>query len=121
MTVEKPQIVLDFDGVLHSYVSGWQGIDEIPDIPVAGAKDFLTEALTHFRIAIFSQRSREAKGRIAMKMWAMHHFGEDIQMQLEFPEQKPICLVTLDDRALTFVGVFPGMQQLLNFKSWQGR
>jgi hypothetical protein len=30
----KPILCLDFDGVIHSYSSGWKGADVIPDPPV---------------------------------------------------------------------------------------
>ena len=32
----KPTIILDFDGVIHSYTSGWQGADVIGDPPWRG-------------------------------------------------------------------------------------
>jgi hypothetical protein len=121
MSIEKPQIVLDFDGVLHSYTSGWQGISEIPDLPVSGTQAFLEKALQHFRIAVFSQRSKAAAGRIAMQCWVAHHMGEDLAQQLTFPAEKPICLVTIDDRVLPFTGSWPSIERIKNFKSWQGR
>jgi hypothetical protein len=62
-------LCLDFDGVLHSYSSGWKGARNIPDPPVAGAMEFLCEALSHFEVAIHSSRSRYFGGRRAMKAW----------------------------------------------------
>ena len=39
-----PAIVcLDFDGVIHSYSSGWKGPREIPDPPVPGAIRWIRE------------------------------------------------------------------------------
>src|ERR1700743_3429981 len=55
----KPILCLDFDGVIHSYASGWKGADVIPDPPVAGAIEFIREALKHFRVAIFSSRTNQ--------------------------------------------------------------
>src|SRR5271156_1345745 len=63
----KPILCLDFDGVIHSYSSGWKGADVIPDPPVAGAMQFIRDALEHFRVAIFSSRSNQPGGLDAMK------------------------------------------------------
>ncbi|MEQ8231747.1 MAG: hypothetical protein RLW61_04620 [Gammaproteobacteria bacterium] len=67
--IPKPTIVVDFDGVLHSYVSGWQGPRIITDPPVPGAMEFLVTALEHFTVAIQSSRSHAFGGRRAMKQW----------------------------------------------------
>ena len=72
----KPILSLDFDGVIHSYTSGWQGARNIPDPPVDGAIKFLTEATEHFTVAIFSSRSRYWGGRRAMKRYLFEHAQE---------------------------------------------
>ena len=40
----KPILCLDFDGVIHSYTSGWKGARIILDPPVPGALDFILAA-----------------------------------------------------------------------------
>ena len=48
----KWTIAADCDGVLHSYVSGWQGADSLPDPPVPGAIEWLEDVTKHFEVAI---------------------------------------------------------------------
>ena len=67
--MSKPILCLDFDGVCHSYTSGWQGADNIPDPPVEGLFEFLIEAHQHFSIHIYSSRSHQEGGIIAMNKW----------------------------------------------------
>lgn len=38
----KKIIAVDFDGVLHSYISGWKGARNIPDPPTPGAIRWLS-------------------------------------------------------------------------------
>ena len=66
-----PAECLDFDGVLHSYTSGWKGADVIPDPPVEGAIAFLREAVKHFQVEIFSSRSHQPGGGYAMRDWLL--------------------------------------------------
>lgn len=70
----KPILCLDFDGVIHSYSSGWKGAHIIPDGPVPGALDFIVEATKTWSVAIFSSRSKSLRGRWAMKDWLYRHF-----------------------------------------------
>jgi hypothetical protein len=123
----KPIICLDFDGVLHSYTSGWQGARLIPDAPVDGAIDFIENMLhAGWDVAIHSSRSRHFGGIRAMRAWLKHHSGSAWWETMSGPGIedarfvwfKPPALVTLDDRAMTFTGVFPSIDVLRNFKPW---
>lgn len=129
--MSKPILCLDFDGVIHSYTSGWKGADTIPDPPVDGAMKFIWDATEHFRVAIFSSRSNQAGGLSAMRAWLYHHFrsywgthamqADDKLGEIEWPTEKPAALVTIDDRALTFDGTWPSIDALKNFKPWNKR
>lgn len=63
----KPILCLDFDGVIHSYSSGWKGASVIPDPPVPGALEFIVQALEQFEVHILSSRSHQWGGKSAMK------------------------------------------------------
>lgn len=118
MTKHKPLLCVDFDGVIHSYTSGWEAPDIIRDLPVPGAMMFLAEAVQVFNVAIFSARTRQPGGLAAMQNWMMKHAPECLFVQLQWPTEKPPARVSIDDRAVTFTGVWPDMQELLDFKPW---
>lgn len=65
----KPTLVLDFDGVIHGYASGWKGPRTIPDAPVPGALQFIVEALDQFNLCVSSSRSHYWFGRMAMRRY----------------------------------------------------
>jgi hypothetical protein len=118
-----PILVLDFDGVCNSYTSGWQGATVIPDPPVPGMWDFLEAALHHFTLAVYSSRSHAPGGIAAMQAWFLRYadsgFRQDIVKKwLQFPHEKPPAFLTLDDRALTFTGVWPALETLRAFQPW---
>jgi hypothetical protein len=123
---KKPILCLDFDGVIHSYSSGWQGADVISDPPVDGAIGFMLAALKHFDIVIFSSRSSQRGGLAAMQCWLRKHAGAAWYESLDglgieavrFVTEKPPALVTIDDRALTFDGTWPSIESLKSFKPW---
>lgn len=149
----KPILCLDFDGVIHSYKSGWKGARNIPDEPVAGALEFIVGALEQFDVAILSSRSHQFLGRYAMKKWlkaayvalAIKNFDSTPQWLQEYigrtqsmdpwedevewaarlivkaikwPLFKPAAMVTIDDRALTFPGTWPRLDELKRFQPW---
>lgn len=63
-------ICVDFDGVIHSYTSGWQRASVILDPPVPGAFEWLQSLLdAGFKVAIFSSRSHQEGGIDGMQNW----------------------------------------------------
>lgn len=147
-------LCLDFDGVLHSYTSGWKGPRTIPDPPVPGALEFIVAAQERFHVHIFSSRSRYWFGRAAMRRWLRAHLvalgtdglipewwnryvcalafadpwpdevrfaAERVVGRLKFPSEKPPAHVTLDDRALTFAGTWPSLEEIESFRPWNKR
>ena len=112
-----PILCVDFDGVIHSYTSGWKGVTEIPDPPVPGAIAFLTEALKHFHVCIYSSRSN-LEGIDAMQAWLAKHSHPDLVDAISWPTTKPSAFVTLDDRAIRFTGEWPNLEELKMFKPW---
>lgn len=76
---KKPIIVLDFDGVIHGYQSGWKGAAIIPDPPVPGALEFIVTALDHFEVNILSSHSHQWGGRRAMKKWLFDRLLKEFQ------------------------------------------
>ena len=127
-----PVLCLDFDGVLHSYSSGWKGASNIPDNPVDGAIEWLDSLVEDgeavcamaprfrtFDVCIYSSRSSQFGGRRAMRKWLLKHgFRKDKIENLRFPLVKPAAQMTIDDRALTFNGTFPTIIEMKSFKPW---
>jgi len=129
----KPILCLDFDGVIHSYTSGWKGADVITDDVVAGFFPWLVEAQKVFDVHVFSSRSHQSGGMLAMLNWLYKeaarvcNSGDTIRFlpsfvdaidSLYWPTHKPPAMVTLDDRALQFQGVWPDVARLQQFRPW---
>lgn len=117
-------LATDFDGVLHSFTSGWTGPRDIPDSPTEGAIPWLKLLLKvkHLQVIIFSARIYHWGGKRAMKKW-LHRWGltkREIS-KIKFVYRKPICQFLLDDRAVCFRGVFPTYNKIMNFKPWHGK
>jgi hypothetical protein len=140
LTGRKPILCLDFDGVCHSYTSGWKGADVIPDAPVDGLFEFLEQATQLFEVNIFSSRSGQNGGLKAMQDWLRQHWQEWIPQRyggsysipnggtvpvsaffvqsIVWPTEKPPAFVGIDDRVITFTGNWPSITALKNFKPW---
>jgi hypothetical protein len=100
--MSKRTICLDFDGVIHSYTSGFQGVDVIADPPVPGAREAVVELLDFgYDVTVFSTRCISFKGSEAMRAWLRKHQFDD---RLRVSADKPPALLYVDDRGYRFEG-----------------
>jgi hypothetical protein len=118
-------VVVDFDGVLHSYSSGWEGPGIARDAPVPGAIAWLEslvadgEGSGEFAVAVSSARSSSAIGRRAVREWLLSHgLSERALSLIAFPVTKPRAFVTIDDRVIQFRGEFPSVSEIAGFEPW---
>lgn len=103
-------ICLDFDGVIHSYRSGWCGAEHIPDPPVHGTARAIDRLRKDYRVVIHSSRCATLEGRNAIKAWlAKYEIVVD-----EVCTHKPPALAYIDDRAIRFRGNWGEMMSELN-------
>ena len=123
--MRKPILCLDFDGVVHSYASGWKGARTIPDDPVPGALNFIIDAIeAGWDVVIHSSRAKYFGGISAMRAWLQKHAGNQWDTMgpsfcdVRFVRWKPAALITIDDRALTFTGQWPSLDSLKAFRPW---
>lgn len=138
----KPILVLDFDGVIHGYQSGWKGVEVVPDPPVPGAIEALLGYLEHFTVCIVSSRFNYWKDSAeipnvgphsAVTRWLIKHgvpmgqvnpmadLGELDPGRINLCAAKPAALLTIDDRAWTFAGRFPTAEEIRAFRPWKGK
>jgi hypothetical protein len=138
MANKKPILCLDFDGVVHSYTSGWKGAATIPDPPVEGFFEWAIEARKYFTLIIHSSRFSGEDGHDgaqAAKEWCHEHMRKWFDAHPEkheailtdgagplgfgFSATKPPAFLTIDDRGWHFDGTWPDPAELLRFKTWQ--
>ncbi len=93
-------VCLDFDGVIHSYRSGWCGADIIPDPPLHGAREAIARLRNHFRVVVHSARCAVPEGLEAIAAWLQKH---DIVVD-EVCAHKPPASMYVDDRGVPFRG-----------------
>lgn len=128
----QKHIWLDFDGVLHSYESGWEGADVINDDPVVDPEtgrtsiQWLTSLLQsgHFVVHIWSRRGADPRsgGIGAMKVWLQKHgLAPRYLKRLKFETDKPDAFLFIDDRAMAFDGEFPDPLEVKQFQPWWNR
>lgn len=98
-------LCIDFDGVLHSYTSGWQGHDVVADSPVAGAREACQRLHdVGWKLYVLSSRSKLEP----VQAWlAKHNFPP-----MTLTRVKPIAIAYIDDRAVRFDGDWDALRKL---------
>jgi hypothetical protein len=110
--MSQQTVSIDFDGVIHSYVTGWSGECVLPDPPVAGAVKFIGDLLVSgYQVVILSTRARSPEARHVMRSY-MIAAGLDAEQakRLVITNVKMPALLYIDDRGFRFEGVFPSME-----------
>lgn len=118
----RETLCLDFDGVIHSYTSGWRGATSLPDPPVPGALEWIATMIDHYDIVIHSTRGRESGAHEAMRQYLIDHgLSPTIVKRIRFPRQKPPARVYIDDRGFRFEGSFPSLDEIARLVPWNRR
>ena len=112
----KQTVVFDFDGVIHSYTSGWIGPACIPDPPVPGIKEAIAEIrAAGYEVVVVSTRCATTEGHGAVRAWLIDHEIEVDAVKME----KPPAIVYIDDRAICFDGKPESLLgKIREFKPW---
>lgn len=133
--MSKRTLCLDFDGVIHSYTSGWSRANHVADPVTPGFVVWLMRADLYFTISIFSSRSHQPGGKEAMKNYVWSAICKELDVnghpdesdyaiklfdRLQWPDVKPSAFITIDDRALTFTGDWRDFEprDLGSFQPW---
>lgn len=112
---KRPTVVFDFDGVIHSYQSGWKGDTTIADPPTEGINFAIYDLQKDFEIVIVSSRCRSEEGRNAIIKWCNQNGIYFDKVMAE----KPPAVCYIDDRAICFDGHSSSLpEKVRNFKSW---
>jgi len=114
----KKTIVFDFDGVIHSYISGWKGTTNIPDKPVEGIKEAIDKLRQDYKIVVVSTRCFQKGGIDAIKKWLEKY---DIKVD-GVAKEKPPAIMYVDDNAVCFDGNPKHLiEQIGKFNNWMNK
>ena len=112
----KKTVVFDFDGVIHSYTSGWKGTSVIPDPPVPGIKEAISDIrCAGYEVVVVSTRCATKEGHGAVRAWLIDNEIEVDGVKTE----KPPAIVYIDDRAICFDGEPDNLlKKISGFEPW---
>ena len=134
MSEFTPTLCIDFDGVIHSYERGWQG-GVIYGTATPGFFEWVERVRGKFKLVIYSSRSKDDAGVVAMGTWLHDQRNKWIAaggqrdpvepLTFDFAHEKPAAWLTIDDRAICFRGDWTNPElapdALQAFKPWMNK
>lgn len=115
-------VCIDFDGVIHDYSKGWQGVD-VFDKPIEGAaKGTMFLKSKGWTIIIFTTRNDTPALREFLDNNHIHYdyINYNPNQPKGSEKGKLIADVYLDDRGVRFNGDWAtAVNQIINFVPWQ--
>lgn len=117
--MDKKTVVFDFDGVIHSYTSGWQGMTIIPDPVVHGMSEVIEKLrVDGYEVVVVSTRCVNSDGMSAVKKYL-----RDNNIVVDaVVAHKPPAICYIDDRAICFDGDASRLIiKIENFTPWTSR
>lgn len=117
--MSKQTVVLDFDGTMHLYSSGWQGIGIVADGPVPGTREAVAKLRQKYIVVVVSSRCAQPGGMQAIKDWLKKH---SITVD-DVSQYKPPHALVVDDRGFRFNGNWDEVLALTDedLKPWNKR
>lgn len=112
----KKTVVFDFDGVIHSYTSGWQGAATVTDSVVPGIQSAINSLRQEgYEVVVVSTRCATPEGMGAVRRYLRdNHIVVD-----EVMKEKPPAICYVDDRAICFDGNAETLvEKIKAFKPW---
>ena len=115
----KRTICFDFDGVIHSYVSGWHGDTVIKDPVVEG----IAQAIKDIRDAGYQVIIQSTRCKTLNGVHAIRKYLKDNNIEVDgISSTTPPAIVYIDDRAIRFDGNAASLLEKVNsFKPWNVR
>ena len=112
-----PTVVFDFDGVIHSYCSGWKGKTVILTRRVQD-REAINNIRKLYRVVVVSTRCDTTDGIMVVKEYLAKY---DIVVD-DVMKEKPPAIVYIDDRAICFDGNPHGLlDKITAFEPWTAK
>jgi len=95
---KKRTVTIDFDGTIHTYKNGWQGLGVL-DEPIPGAVEFVNKLYEQYKIVIWTCRL-DYQGNVTR--WLQKYgfkYDELLTEEKSTPKVKAVAYV--DDRAVS--------------------